>query len=204
MKRPHIPLNPQDLARLEEMTSNGRRCNSLCCTGGVIAETMLAVVANEDVRRLDFNVHPRKARQNAWWAKQRIAKKYVHFAAPAVIAHYTECVRNCAQFADWLMREEGDEADKPTVKLERLVVEDTDIPTRQMATKRSVYDVLTSYNELVGYLEVPGMLSENAGGQQFGAFSEHLILSLGELFSFGHWFPRLTEIVLGREACNTR
>ncbi len=76
---------------------------------------------------------------------------------------------------------------------------------------RLFLQVMTTYPELQSYLEIPGELSRLAtaepdrDGVQYGAFSEHLVMALGEMFTVRGvgGFPKLTEIVLGREACNT-
>ena len=40
---------------LDTMKNHGRKCSSICCTGGFIAETMLSVLVNEDVSHLIFD-----------------------------------------------------------------------------------------------------------------------------------------------------
>jgi hypothetical protein len=51
---------------------------------------------------------------------------------------------------------------------------------------------------------IPGALCEASDiGYQYGAFSEHLMMSVCDIFSDGEKFPRMTEIILGNEACST-
>ena len=40
---------------MDETRIHGRKCNSICCTGAFIVETMLCVITNEDVRELRFD-----------------------------------------------------------------------------------------------------------------------------------------------------
>ncbi len=199
----------QDLKAMEEVSQAGRKCNSVCCTGTFVAEAMLAVVLGPDVKKLDFNLRRRAAdrdHRHPFWNKNKIVRKYVTFQVknkerergdlfrdicllltgfffptvffnlqvPAVLAHYTRSLRK-ADLAT-------------TIKLERLHVKGTEIPSRQFAARKNHFEVLTSYQELECYLHIPGMLSQMAtaethhDGAQYGAFSEHLILALGEMF----------------------
>ena len=93
-----------------------------------------------------------------------------------MLAHYTRSLRL---------------ADAATsIKLERLHVKGTDIPSRQFAARKNHFEVLTSHPELESYLQIPGELSQLATaeepgqgeGAQYGAFSEHLMAALGEMF----------------------
>ena len=42
---------------LEAVKLHGRKCSSTCCTGAFVAETMLAILVNEDVSHLIFDSH---------------------------------------------------------------------------------------------------------------------------------------------------
>ena len=67
-----------------------------------------------------------------------------------------------------------------------------------------MFEVLTMYEETMNYLEIPGWLSEASQiGFQYGGFSEHLMMSITDIFSTLDKFPKLTEICLGPEACST-
>ena len=69
--------------------------------------------------------------------------------------------------------------------LERLIVKNVDILSRTYAMKNSMFEVLTSYDETMHYLEIPGWLSEASDiGYQYGGFSEHLMMSLTDIFCF--------------------
>ena len=51
---------------------------------------------------------------------------------------------------------------------------------------------------------IPGWLSEASDiGYQYGGFSEHLMMSLTDIFCIRDKFEKLTEICLGPEACST-
>ena len=65
----------QDVDHIEEMTQVGAKCNSVCCTGAFLVETMLAVVANEDVKRLDFNVKSADRTSAGFFHKNKMIKK---------------------------------------------------------------------------------------------------------------------------------
>ena len=53
-------------------------------------------------------------------------------------------------------------------------------------------------------LEIPGWLSEASDiGYQYGGFSEHLMMSLTDIFWSRDRFEKLTELCLGPEACST-
>ena len=171
-----------DTKIVEEMRQSGEKCSSICCTGYFVCESMLAVLVNIDVRELDFS----QITQNNLGGSQ--IKRYVHFQLPAVITHYTKSLAL-----------DGDVV-KP--KLERLRVTGTGIPTRMLASKKSHFEVLTKHEELFSYLHIPAKLSSTAYQQEFGAYAEHLVMSLGQMFSSAI-FSKLTELVLGREACNT-
>jgi hypothetical protein len=182
-----------DTKAVEEIRQSGIKCNSLCCTGAYIVETMFAILVNEDVRELKFDL--KRGSSNDANAKlqlldkDRILRKYVSFQVPAVLAHYAKSLQATCGFK--------------TAKLERLIIQRTDIPSRSFAMKNHHFEFLTSYVETLEYLEVPGIISKAALGEQLGAYQEHLMLVVSELFMFRDSFSRLTEIVLGREACNT-
>ena len=58
-----------------------------------------------------------------------------------------------------------------------------------------MFEVLTSYDETMHYLEVPGWLSEASDiGYQYGGFSEHLMMSLTDIFCIRDKFEKLTEL----------
>ena len=64
-------------------------------------------------------------------------------------------------------------------------VKNVDILSRTYAMKNSMFEVLTSYDETMHYLEIPGWLSEASDiGYQYGGFSEHLMMSLTDIFCF--------------------
>ena len=71
-----------DTKALEDIRQNGAKCNSLCCTGSYIIETMFAVLVNEDVRELKFDLvrgPPDSSRKLQLMEKERILGKYVSF-----------------------------------------------------------------------------------------------------------------------------
>ena len=177
-----------DIKLLEEIRQVGKKCNSICCTGIYIVETMLSIIVNEDIRELDFAIM--RSTDVNFCHKNKLIKKYMNFQVPAVLAHYTQAVR--------------DSVDTTTAKLRRLHVKRTFIPTRNFAIQKNYFEVLTRYPEMLPYLEIPGKLSSEGAEHHYGAYAEHLVLSLGEMFNYNVGaFPYLTELVLGREACNT-
>ncbi len=180
----------QDIKTMEEVIAASKKCNSLCCTGAFVAETMLCVILNEDIKRLDFGLGRRNnstlsrggggnsgAVEDPHWHSSKLLKKYVSFQLPAVLAHYGRgLAQSCAI---------------KTTKLESLTVKHTGIHSRSFAFRRAHFDVLTAYPELVPYLEVPDALCTDAagvpgegaperfgGGHLYGAFSEHLVRML--------------------------
>lgn len=179
----------QDVKSVEEIRANGRKCNSVCCTGAFIVETMMCILMNEDVTKLLLDLgQPDSPGRLRFWNKDKIMKKYVCFQVPTVLAHYTDALKT--------MQEEK------TPKLTRLVINNTNIRSRIFATQNHHFDVLTSFDETTQYLEIPGRLSEMVpDGKQYWAFSEHLMMSLGQMFE-GRTFYKMTEIILGHEACN--
>ena len=178
-----------DRTIMEEIRKHGQLCSSICCTGAFIVETMLCILMNEDVREIRFDgtrsdrfIHPKKP-----------VKKFVPFQIPAVLAHYAMAVDQ------W---DKSPYEKKPS--LERFVVKNVDILSRTYAMKNSMFEVLTMYEETMNYLEIPGWLSEASQiGFQYGGFSEHLMMSITDIFSTLDKFPKLTEICLGPEACST-
>ena len=107
---------------------------SVCCTGAFIAETMLCVIMNEDVREIRFE----NVRSDQYFHPKKSLKKYVPFQIPAVLAHYAQAVNETFEFK------------KPS--LERLIVKNVDILSRTYAMKNSMFEVLTSYDETMHYL----------------------------------------------------
>ena len=66
--------------------------------------------------------------------------------------------------------------------------------------------MLTTYNDTAAYLEIPGYLSAAADPEnpiQYGGFSEHLMMMIGEVFHGLDRFEKMSEIYLDSEACNT-
>jgi hypothetical protein len=171
---------------MDEIKKHSSLCSSVCCTGAFIAETMLCVIMNEDVREIRFE----NVRSDQYFHPKKSLKKYVPFQIPAVLAHYAQAVNETFEFK------------KPS--LERLIVKNVDILSRTYAMKNSMFEVLTSYDETMHYLEVPGWLSEASDiGYQYGGFSEHLMMSLTDIFWSRDRFEKLTELCLGPEACST-
>jgi hypothetical protein len=70
---------------------------------------------------------------------------------------------------------------------------------RSFAIRNSHFDVLTTYNDTSAYLEIPEYLSAAADPEnpvQYGGFSEHLMMMIGEVFRSLDRFERMTEIYL--------
>ena len=175
-----------DKNTMDEIKKNGSMCSSICCTGAFIVETMLCVIMNEDVREIRFD----KIKSDQFLHPKKPVKKFVPFQIPAILAHYAMAVDNTEKIK------------KPC--LERLTVRNVDISSRTYAMKNSTFEILTSYEETMHYLEIPGWLSEASGiGHQYGGFSEHLMMSLTDIFTTLDKFEKLTEICLGPEACST-
>ena len=74
---------------------------------------------------------------------------------------------------------------------------------RPFASRNHYSEILYSYPETSQYLKIPDQLSDPAFEIQYGAYSEHVMLSLNRMFWRPDTFPHLTEIVLGREVINT-
>ena len=80
-----------DTKALEEIRQNGAKCNSLCCTGSYIIETMFAVLVNEDVRELKFDLvrgHSDSTQKLKLMEKERVLGKYVSFQAGLAIRNF--------------------------------------------------------------------------------------------------------------------
>ena len=110
---------------------------------------------------------------------------------PMILAHYVHTLQNLI-------------TEQKTAKLERLVIQRTDIPSQEFALKNHYMDFLCSYSETEAYFTVPGAICRTASSrQELFAYQEHVMGVVVEMFQFRDSLPRLTEIVLGREACNT-
>jgi hypothetical protein len=178
---------------MDDSRIHGRKCNSICCTGAFIVETMLCVVINEDVREIRFD----KKSSDHFWHKSKSLKRYVPIQIPSILAHYSASI----------YKHTGPEKDKKKPMLERLIIQNSDLTSKTFAIRNNHFDVLTSYPETLHYLEIPGKLSSVAGSEyqyEYGGFSEHLMVALTGIFDnqFGS-FPKMTELILGREALNT-
>ena len=190
-----VPPDTSDLQiGMDESRVHGKKCNSICCTGAFIVETMLCVIINEDVRELRFD----KNSSDHFWHKSKSLKRYVPLQIPAILAHYSAAIQNHT----------GPESkDKKKPMLERLIIQNTDLTSRTFAVRNNHFDVLTSYPETLHYLEIPEKLSSVAGSEyryEYGGFSEHLMVALAGIFDNQfNSFSKMTEIVLGREALNT-
>ena len=113
-----------------------------------------------------------------------------------ILAHYVHTLQN-------LINPCGGGGEK-TAKLERLVIQRTDIPSQEFALRNHYMDFLCSYSETEAYFTVPGAICQTASSrQELFAYQEHVMGVVQEMFMFRGSLPRLTEIVLGREACNT-
>ena len=177
---------------MSDVKKHGQKCSSICCTGTFIVETMLCVLVNEDLREIKFEGTKGELFMNS----KKPLKKYVPFQIPAILAHYAKSVEDNRNI-------DPEEVEKQP-KLSRFIVKNVDIHTQSYAKKNSMFEVLTMHDETTLYLEVPGMLSEASEiGYQMGPFSEHLMMSISEIFSTRDKFPYMTEIILGHEACNT-
>ena len=177
---------------MSDVKKHGQKCSSICCTGTFIVETMLCVLVNEDLREIKFEGTKGELFMNS----KKPLKKYVPFQIPAILAHYAKSVEDNRNI-------DPEEVEKQP-KLSRFIVKNVDIHTQSYAKKNSMFEVLTMHDETTLYLEVPGMLSEASEiGYQMGPFSEHLMMSIAEIFSTRDKFPYMTEIILGHEACNT-
>lgn len=176
-----------DKMAMEDIRLHGQKCSSVCCTGAFICETMLAVLMNEDIREIKFE-RPANA---LIWHNNKPLSKYVALQVPAILAHYSQALE---------MTEEV-----KTPRLERFYINNVGIASRTYAMKNCHFDVLTMFDETTHYLEIPGALSEAAAadGYQYGGFSEHLMMAVTDVFSNGDRFPKMTELFLGSEACNT-
>ena len=178
---------------MDESRLHGRKCNSICCTGAFIVETMLCVIINEDVRELRFD----KNSSDHFWHKSKSLKRYVPLQIPSVLAHYSASIH----------KYKGPEKDRKIPRLERLIIQNTDLTSRTFAIRNNHFDVLTSYPETLHYLEIPGKLSGVAGSEyqyEYGGFSEHLMVAITDIFDYRFdSFPKMSEIILGREAINT-
>ena len=77
-----------DTKALEDIRQNGAKCNSLCCTGSYIIESMFAVLVNEDVRELKFDLVRGTADSSQklqLMEKERILRKYVSFQGGSML-----------------------------------------------------------------------------------------------------------------------
>ena len=189
----HLPDTNDIQVGMDESRVHGRKCNSLCCTGAFIVETMLCVIINEDIRELRFD----KNSSDHFWHKSKSLKRYVPLQIPAILAHYASSIYN----------ECGRTKDPKRLMLERLIIQNTDVTSRTFAIRNNHFDVLTSYPETLHYLEIPDRLSDIADKEhqyEYCGFSENLMARLTDIFDNPmDSFPKMTEIVLGREALNT-
>ena len=106
---------PENIKSYKVIRGYGRSCNSVCCTGYFIVETMLVVLINEDVWLLQFTGNTYGASLNKKM-KRKLISKYATFQLPLVLAHYTKAVRDTIEVKD--------------PKLKSLVIERTDIISR--------------------------------------------------------------------------
>lgn len=177
---------------MSDIKKHGQKCSSVCCTGAFIVETMLCILMNEDLREIKFE----GTKNDQFMSSKKPIKKYVPFQIPAILAHYAKTVED--------ERNLSPEEKEKWPKLSRFIVKNVDIHTRSYAMKNSMFEVLTMHDETMLYLEIPGWLSEASEiGYQYGGFSEHLMMSITEIFNTRDKFPYMTEIILGHEACST-
>jgi hypothetical protein len=168
---------------MNEVKKHGSICSSICRTGVFIVETMLSIILNEDIREIRFD----GIRSDHFIHAKKPLKKFVPFQIPAILAHYSMAI------------EESYYLKNPS--LERLIVKNVEIASRTYAMKNSMFQVLTMYDETMHYLELPGYLSEASEiGYQYGGFSEHLMMSLTDIFHVKDNFEKLTSICLGRHS----
>ena len=172
---------------MSDIKKHGQKCSSVCCTGTFIVETMLCVLMNEDLREIKFD----GSKNDLFMSNKKPLKKYVPFQIPAILAHYAKTVEDNRNI---------DPAEKEKwPKLARFIIKNVDIHTRSYAMKNSMFEVLTMHDETMLYLEIPGWLSEASDiGYQYGGFSEHLMLSITEIFYGLDKFPYMTEMILGK------
>ena len=138
---------PVDHAIMKQIRSFGQKCNSVCCTGAFIVETMLCVLLNEDVREIRFD----NIKSDKFWSNKKHLKKYVPFQVPAILAHYAMATEGMGPYI-----KELHEGLVKTPKLERFIIKNLDISARTYAMKNSMFEVLTMYDETLLYLELPG------------------------------------------------
>ena len=68
---------------LEAVKLHGRKCSSTCCTGAFVAETMLAILVNEDVSHLIFDSHLCDR-----FYKDKPIRPFMFFDITSVLVHY--------------------------------------------------------------------------------------------------------------------
>ena len=170
---------------IAEARKHGAKCNSVCCSGSFIVETMLSVLVNEDVRELRFDQNCSK-----FWNMNHVVQRYVPYQVPAILSHYSQSLIDTEEYKN--------------PQLERLVVNGTDIFSKKFQGRNHHITLLKSYNETNHYLEIPRALSKNSSeGNDFRGNADDLSLALELVFTSPYMFYKLTEIVLGNEALHT-
>ena len=186
--RPNLDsLNNQEYDnynRIDQMKNHGRKCSSICCTGGFIAETMLAVLVNEDVGHLVFDSHLR----DRIYGKKPI-KDLMFFDVTSVLVHYIKSLD--------LMDDLGDGTKSPG--LLKLIINSPNLGpvTEQTLNSR----LLSCYEETAHYQSYPWKLSQRLSRPT----SQFMMLTLSNLFDRSpNYFNSLTILRLSGECINTR
>ena len=169
---------------LDSVKNHGRKCSSVCCTGAFIAETMLAVLVNEDVSHLVFD-----ANLCDRFYRNKPIRPLMFFDITSVLVHYLTSLDDLEERSYGLQ----------TPSLTKLVINS---PNLGPLTSQSVYGRLFQvYKETKHFHEYPWKLSNG----QARPTSQFMMLTLSNLFDRPpNFFTNLTYIKLSGECINTR
>ena len=169
---------------LDSVKNHGRKCSSVCCTGAFIAETMLAVLVNEDVSHLVFD-----ANLCDRFYRNKPIRPLMFFDITSVLVHYLTTLDDLEERSFGLQ----------TPSLTKLVINS---PNLGPLTSQSVYGRLFQvYKETKHFHDYPWKLSN----EQARPTSQFMMLTLSNLFDRPpNFFTNLTYIKLSGECINTR
>ena len=185
---------------VESLKLHGRKCGSVCCSGGFLVETMLCVLVNEDVDCINLEGNL----SNVIY-KDKPLQSLLQFDTVNVLSHYVDELdrfQNKSNSKDtYRWNQPSDIIVKEYPALQTLKIIGSNLGT--MGQQKHYKDILKTTVETQAYVEIPWKLSN----EKCRPTTHHMMLTLAKLFdrgpSFKHSFYFLKELRLGRDCLNT-
>ena len=182
---------------MESLKLHGRKCGSVCCSGGFLVEVMLCVLVNEDVDSITLEGNLRNIIY-----KDKPLSSLLHFDTVNVLSHYVdELDRFQNKTASYRFDYPSDIVVKEYPALQSLKIYGSNLGS--MGQQKHYNEILQTTVETQAYVDIPWKLSR----EKTRPTTHHMMLTLARLFdrgpSFKHSFYFLKELRLGRDCLNT-